>query len=250
MQANLAVGNAPGAAAIEVWGHIELRNCGDAPLQLFEGARVVMVMPGHGVLCGASPSEGVRYVAVEGGVDVPLVLGGRGTLPVARLGGHEGRALRRGDVLPVAEGSGTLGHMNPGPPGFEPGPGGPIRFVPLPEAHAADIEALAAAPFRISPTSDRVGTRLTGRSISSGARGASAPMVRGAIQLPPSGEPIVLGPDHPTTGGYPVLGVVIRADQGRLGARPIGADVQLQPVDLATAREAWTEWCRTFPACE
>jgi allophanate hydrolase subunit 2 len=67
-------------------------------------------------------------------------------------------------------------------------------------------------------------------------RGASVPMVRGAIEVPASGEPIVLGPDHPTTGGYPVLAVVIRADQGALAARRPGAAVRFEAVTLEQAR--------------
>jgi allophanate hydrolase subunit 2 len=62
-------------------------------------------------------------------------------------------------------------------------------------------------------------------------------MVAGAIEVPASGSPIVLGPDHPTTGGYPVLAVVLRADLGRFNARPIGAAVRFTRADLPPPRQ-------------
>jgi allophanate hydrolase subunit 2 len=76
--------------------------------------------------------------------------------------------------------------------------------------------------------SDRVGIRLEGPGLArvDDDTALSAPMMRGAIQVPASGEPIVLGPDHPTTGGYPVIATVVRADLGALSARQVGALVR------------------------
>lgn len=81
--------------------------------------------------------------------------------------------------------------------------------------------------FSVSPQADRVGTRLVGprllRKVAlAAARRPSMPMVRGAIQVPPDGQPIVLGPDHPTTGGYPLIGVVVSADVEKVVAAPVG----------------------------
>jgi allophanate hydrolase subunit 2 len=89
------------------------------------------------------------------------------------------------------------------------------------------IESLLATTWHLSPRRDRVGARLEGGRIERVDHGASMsmPMVRGAIQVPPSGEPIVLGPDHPTTGGYPVVAVVIAEDAGAFYARPPGATI-------------------------
>lgn len=245
-QANLAVGNPWSAPAFELWGTAEVRLGGEGERELFDGVRVVSLRPGHAHRCGAGANEGVRYAAVEGGLDVPEVLGGRGTLRLARLGGHEGRALRRGDVLPLgALDKGGVRRLATWEPSFET----PLRFVPEPNAPPEAIEALCRHEgFRISPTSDRIGTRLVGTVPHGGARIEPAPMVRGAIQLPPSGEPIVLGPDHPTTGGYPLLGVVIRADHGLLGAMPAGSRVRFEPVDLETARKAWAAWSQRWTA--
>jgi allophanate hydrolase subunit 2 len=116
-----------------------------------------------------------------------------------------------------------------------------LRVVLGPDLDVFDraaVDALMTATFVVDARSDRVGTRLTGPrldyaadSTASGAGGTpstgiSAPMVRGAIQVPPSGEPIVLGPDHPTTGGYPVIATVVRGHLGSLGGRRAGARVQ------------------------
>jgi allophanate hydrolase subunit 2 len=108
--------------------------------------------------------------------------------------------------------------------------GGPIRVVPGPDtdAFAPDaLDVLCGAPFTISPTSDRVGTRLVGPALPRRAtwRERSRPMVRGAIEVPGDGQPIVLGPEPPTTGGYPVLAVIAHTELGALFALRAGAPV-------------------------
>jgi allophanate hydrolase subunit 2 len=126
-----------------------------------------------------------------------------------------------------------------------------VRVLPGPDAPrlgGAALEALLSGTFTVSPLGDRVGRRLAGPRIrhADGAAGGSSPMVRGAIQVPPSGEPIVLGPDHPTLGGYPVLAVVARVDLGRLGARRPGDAVRFQQVDLEDARRSWQALAADF----
>ncbi len=81
--------------------------------------------------------------------------------------------------------------------------------------------------WTIAPASDRVGVRLVGPAVKLPPLGGSVPMVQGAVQVPPDGQPIVLGPDHPTTGGYPVLGFLDDADFDRFYALPIGSRVHL-----------------------
>jgi allophanate hydrolase subunit 2 len=91
------------------------------------------------------------------------------------------------------------------------------------------LDMLLASAFVVGPRSDRTGVRLTGAVLprSGGEEtGPSAPMFRGAIQVPPSGELIVLGPDHPTTGGYPVVATVVRRGWGLLGCHGPGASVR------------------------
>jgi allophanate hydrolase subunit 2 len=105
----------------------------------------------------------------------------------------------------------------------------PVRVVPGPDRARFEggIDALLSTTWRLSARRDRVGARLEGGRIRRIDHGASEsmPMVRGAIQVPPSGEPIVLGPDHPTTGGYPVVAVVLAADVDAFYARPVGATI-------------------------
>ena len=90
------------------------------------------------------------------------------------------------------------------------------------------LDLLVSSSFVVDARSDRVGIRLTGPALPrlGSDSGPSSPMVRGAIQVPPSGMAVVLGPDHPTTGGYPVLATVIARDFGSLAARPPGSRVR------------------------
>lgn len=225
-RANAAVGNGPEEAAIEVIGTITLAASDGSIVGCDDGSRASLTdgVPWE-VACRA---RRVRYVAVRGGIDVPVVLGGRGTLLGAGFGGHEGRALRRGDVLspgnaPVRE--------RPLPPG--PDLAAPLRVVPGPDLDRFETQALdllLSTAYVVDAHSDRTGIRLAGPPISrvDGDSGVSAPMVRGAVQIPPSGCPVVLGPDHPTTGGYPVLATVTRTSLGVLGALPVGAVVRFE----------------------
>jgi 5-oxoprolinase (ATP-hydrolysing) subunit C len=168
----------------------------------------------------ASEPRRVAYLALRGGVDAPLVLGGRGTQLSAGLGA----ALRSGDRLAPA----GVSEVDQPIAGFVDH--GAIRVIPGPDAAAFASDALdilVGAPYRILPTSDRVGTRLGGASIlRATTTDSSRPMVRGAIEVPRDGQPIVLGPEHPTTGGYPVVAVIAHADLGRFFATRLGGFVR------------------------
>ncbi|WP_223643184.1 biotin-dependent carboxyltransferase family protein [Corallococcus sp. EGB] len=245
--ANRAVGNAPGAAALEAFGRLELRARGRHVRVSLDGEAPTLLSDGAILTVPAPSRYAVRYVAVDGALAVPEVLGGQGTLWVARLGGWEGRPLRTGDTLPLG---------SPTSPGTAPSeadlsrltqaldPAAPLRVLLGPDAshfNDAAVALLLGGTFTVSPSSDRVGQRLDGPHVPHGdeGTGTSRPMVRGAIQVTLSGTPIVLGPDHPTTGGYPLIAAVIRADWGRLGARRPGAPVRFQAVPLEVARDAW-----------
>lgn len=238
--ANRAVGNPWDAAALETYGRLEVCLRGrsgwvsvdGAARHVGDGERVEVPAPAHGI---------VSYLGVEGGLDVPVVLGGRGTLLVARLGGLEGRPLRTGDRLPLGSGGGSKREPRALPP-IAPGPVTEARVIPGPDRFEPRVlAALLDGSFTVTPASDRVGMRLHGPEPlhTDEATGISRPMIRGAIQVPPSGEPIVLGPDHPTTGGYPVIATVIRADWGRLAALCPGATVRFRAIGPDAAREAW-----------
>lgn len=224
-RANAGAFNPPREAALEVLGTMTVRLHG----ALFLASDDSIGRPVGAGETWTISSAGVRarYLAVRGGIDVPLVLGSRGTLLVAGLGGCEGRALRKGDRLRVGH---APRHDEPAPPA--PDLLGPVRVVPGPDLDRfapGALDVLLAATYVVSARSDRVGIRLSGPPLPrlGDDAGVSAPMVKGAIQVPASGEPIVLGPDHPTTGGYPVLATILGRDLDGLMGRPIGATVRL-----------------------
>lgn len=245
--ANRAVGNAWSAAALECYGRLELRLHGRSAWVSVEG-RAFQVEEGRRIEVPAPTEAQVGYVAVEGGLGVPEVLGGRGTLPVARLGGLEGRLLKRGDVLPLGTGGGARVEGS-----AALAVDSEVRVVLGPDLERFGPgveEILLGSTFTVSPASDRVGMRLRGPTlpqVDTGS-GLSGPMVRGALQVPSSGEAIVLGPDHPTIGGYPVVAVVIRADWGLLAARRPGTAVRFRAVGVAEARESWRHQASAYSA--
>jgi biotin-dependent carboxylase-like uncharacterized protein len=218
--ANLAVGNDPRAAALEIplgalriaaTGGLTVSADGEDALELGDGDELVV----------AASERAVRYLAVAGGLDVPELLGSRATLLAAAFGGFEGRPIRRGDILPVGVRT-VIGRPLAARPTVSD-PSDPALVLVTPGPHPrrfpqASWEELLAVTWHVSPRSDRVGVRLEGAKIARHGddRAPPAPMVRGAIQITTDGTPIVLGPDHPVTGGYPVLAVVGRASQAVL----------------------------------
>jgi biotin-dependent carboxylase-like uncharacterized protein len=149
--------------------------------------------------------NGVRaYISVRGGIDVEPVLGSRSTDLLSGLGPSQ---LKEGDVLPIGP------EPTSSPQDVElplPLPAEPIlRLLPGPRDDWFAPNALAG-PWRVSPASNRIGVRLEGPRIERIRHEEllSEGVVTGALQVPPSGQPILLLNDHPTTGGYPVLGVV------------------------------------------
>ncbi len=223
-RANAAVRNGHDTAAIELFGSITLR--AHTPVLVAADDAVPHAMGAREAWTVACDRARVRYIAVRGGVDVPPVLGGRGTLLVAGFGGHEGRALRAGDRLPVGDTPSVQGAL-PDAPSLHSA----IHVVLGPDLERFGeeaVELLLASTFSVDSRSDRIGTRLAGATLPRRDEdtAASSPMLRGAIQVPASGMPIVLGPDHPTTGGYPVIATVVASSLGALGARPLGAPVR------------------------
>jgi biotin-dependent carboxylase-like uncharacterized protein len=230
-RANRAVGNAPDAPAIELFGSMTIVARGASLRVATEDGEGGTLGDGEEQKVEGRRGLRVRYVAIGGGIDVPWVLGGRGTLAVAGIGGVEGRGLRKGDWVGVGGGVEVEVEVRVGV-GVEVGvDDSPIRVIAGPD-HARfapeALHALLEEPFTLSPESNRSGSRLFGPRLLrlDHDSSVSAPMVAGAIEVPASGDPIVLGPDHPTTGGYPVLAVVLRADLGRFHARPVGSVVR------------------------
>ena len=222
-QLNLVLGNEPDAAALEVLGGgLVLRAETSAMVAVTGGAgpitvdgdpaaygRAIPLHAGQRLALGR-PATGLRaYVGVAGGFAAPQELGSRSTDTLAGLGPPP---LSTGDRLEV------------GPPSHPPD----IEDIP-PIAHTGDltldvalgprddwftaaaIRRLLESPWQVSPATDRVGVRLTGPVLerSRAIELPSEPCLRGSIQVSADGQPIVFGPDHPVTGGYPVVAVVL-----------------------------------------
>ena len=256
--ANLLIGNAPDDAALEMTiGGPTLRTVRPVTIGLagadlggrirdgrrLEPDRSYRLAAGD-VVTFAGPAAdrgpGARaYLAVPGGIDVPIVLGSRSTCLPAGFGGLDGRPVASGDGL-VSLRPGTSSELawrrsDPSAPAGS----ATLRVLVDP---AGDRSGLLAAEWLVAPSSDRVGVRLTGPVLSAGtAGGATHGVTSGTIQLPPDGQPIILGPDHQTTGGYQVVGVVISADLPALGQLAPGLRVRLVEVDRAAALAALRE---------
>jgi allophanate hydrolase subunit 2 len=219
--ANRAVRNPDDAPALEILGQLAIR--AERALRVATDTLAPRELPAGGELVVASEPRRVAYLAVRGGLAAPLVLGGRGALLCAGLGGLV-RTGQRFDLAGLAE------VTAPPPPGPVAAPDAPIRLIVGPDWGAfppTALELLLSSEYRILPSSDRVGTRLDGPAVPrTDAPEVSRPMVLGAIEVPRDGKPIVLGPEHPTTGGYPVIAVVARADLGRLFSIRLGGSVR------------------------
>ena len=228
--ANATLGNLPGAAAVEVAaGVLEIEARGGPAWVSADGERAVRLADGERFRVAAI-DRAVRYLAVRGGVDVPVVLGARATLLAARIGGHLGRPLRRGDMLPLGD---AVGASPPPavPPSTRLGHDDALVVDEGPHVDrfpAGAYEALLAGPWTISRLGDRVGVRLEGARVPREGPDLAlpVPMIRGAIEITTDGTPIVLGPDHPTTGGYPVLAVLRASSQPALARRRPGEAVR------------------------
>jgi KipI family sensor histidine kinase inhibitor len=179
------------------------------------------------------------YVAFAGGIDVPLVLGSRATHLPSELGGLAGRALRTGDRLAVRH-RGPLPSRRIARPVTRPVAGGvAVRVLPGPQAEAFPAEAmrqLLASRFVVSAESNRMGYRLKGASIAAPTEEMISDVtIPGAIQVPPSGDPILLMADRQTTGGYAQLAIVISADLPAAGQLAPGDWIAFELVSHAEA---------------
>lgn len=190
---------------------------------------------------------GVRaYVAFSGGIDVPEVLGSRSTYLRGRLGGLEGRALRKEDVLTVFPSPRPPVRRLPPDARPELGAETDIRVVLWPQDDRftrEGIEALLTGPYEMLPQSDRMGARLRGPRIlhTRGHDIISDGIALGSIQVPGDGQPIVLLVDRQSTGGYTKVATVCSFDIGRLGQVKPGQRVRFRAVTLAEAHRALRE---------
>ena len=177
-------------------------------------AGVPVAVPAGATVDVGPATAGVRtYLAVAGGIDVPPVLGSRSTDTLSGLGPPP---LHDGDALPVGQPQGQPAAVWFGvPPPLRDAI--ELRVVPGPRLTwftRAARDTFVTATYTVSPTSNRVAVRLTGPRLDRAITGElpSEGLVLGAVQVPAGGEPLVFLADHPTTGGYPVIGVVEPAD--------------------------------------
>jgi len=204
---------------------------------------------GTTLVCGSATGGARGYLALAGGIAVPLVLGSAATYLAGGFGGLEGRLLRAGDrLLPLHPGDlQAAGRRWPDPPISIPAADPPtVRVVPGPHLTAfvpSILATLTAALWTVGPQSDRMGLRLQGpplvRSAAGQAELLSQGMVWGALQVPADGQPIALLADHQTVGGYPVPAVAIRADWPILGQLAPGAVLRFALTDVPTAQAAY-----------
>ena len=165
------------------------------------------------ILTLGTPPVGLRtYVSVRGGVNVPPVLGSRATDTLSGLGPEP---VRTGDIVPVGPPPADFPNVDQAPTAALSSETLVLHALRGPrDDWLADPDALAATQWTASSRSDRVGMRLEGEPLQhhvskKGKELPSEGVVRGSIQVPPGGEPVVFLADHPVTGGYPVVAVLV-----------------------------------------
>ena len=195
------------------------------------------------------PRQGCRaYLSVAGGFELKTVLGSRSTYLAAGIGGHHGRALRAGDELNIARPS-VAGFMDQAtPPGFVPSiSNGAVLRVTIGQEYGYLKPEAKTALFKTQWTVDqrmnRTGLMLDGKSLkrNENENMPSAAVFPGTVQLPPDGQPFLLGPDAQTTGGYPRIAQVIRADRHLVGQLRPGSKVQLVRITPEKAATIYRE---------
>ena len=222
---NRLVGNATDAAVIETLGGLTLRAV--TPVVVASDSEPVARSLGAGeALTVPAGEQQWRYVAVRGGIDVEPVLGSRSTDTLSGLGP---RPLQAGDHLPISVDprATPVGEVWPLRPAD-----GPVGITPGPRVHWFAEDALGVMTSGVWTVGDasRVGVRLRGPELERVVQGElpSEGLVRGAIQVPPDGNPIMMLADHPTTGGYPVIAVVDPDDVATLAQRRAGEAVRFR----------------------
>ena len=250
--ANRAVGNSPGSAVLEGIGPAELRFHGDG-VAAVTGVLVELAITGsdgraravgHGVpfavadgdeLQIGAPLRGLRFaIGVRGGIRMPAHLGSRSTDTLSGIGPEP---LQPGDVVLIGDAA-SLAVEPARLPRELPAPGdlvvlditlGPREHWFTPDA----VRMLSEQEWLVTPRSDRVGIRLHGaRPLQRAIRDElpSEGAVDGAIQVPADGQPVIFLPDHPTTGGYPIIGALTDAARDRAGQLPPGVRVRFRVV--------------------
>lgn len=239
--ANRLVGNDVGAATLEcTLGGLRIRAHGrlvvavtgaPAPVTIdgiADGAYSTLVVPDGSEIHIGTATSGLRtYLAVRGGIDVEPVLGSRSTDTMSGIGPA---AVTAGDLILVGDDADEWPTTD-----WVPAPRevGTIRVILGPrDDWFSDTSVLFQQMWTVTSDADRVGVRLDGSRALERSRTEELPsegMMVGALQVPPDGKPVLFLADHPVTGGYPVIGVVVSEDIWRLGQLRPGDTVRLKP---------------------
>lgn len=269
--ANLLVGNDPGAALLEatfMGPELEFSSPatiavtgGELPPKVNGEERATWesfdVKAGDRLSFGYLKSGARAYIAISGGIDVPVTLGSRSTYVLGALGGYEGRVLKAGDELPIGDGKGKAGRSLP--EALRGAQSGSIELRMVPGIYWHRITEVAGKRFfedtwKVAPEADRIGYRFRGgtplefvaREQPFGAGSDPSNIVDacypyGSVQVPSGTEPIVLHRDAVSGGGYMMLGVVISADMDRIAQLQPHTPAQFVPVTLEEALSARAE---------
>jgi len=258
---NLLVGNEPGAAALEMTltggtfvfpegAVVALTGADFAPS--LNGRPIELwtphaAFPGSRLILGPTKDFARAYLAVAGGVRVNPFLNSASTHLLSGLGGFEGRALRKGDVLTLGEPTKRILKKRISPNvllNLQPGKVLRVTEGPQFEQFPGEVrEAFFCATFRVTEESDRMGLRLQGPSlvIRGGAEMITEGVCLGAIQVTPSGQAIILFVDQQTAGGYPKIANVIGVDLHRLGQLRPRAEIRFERTSFDVASSLWIE---------
>ena len=208
--------------------------------EMISACRSVTFRKGQVFRIGAIGDSAVCYLAVHGGFDLPDVYGSQSTCMSAGFGGFHGRILEKGDCLPLrkAAAESVSQRILRRPP--EPDSSPVIRVIAGPQDDyfsAAGIKTFFGRGYTVSQAVNRMGMRLEGAAVAheKGFNIASDGIVRGAIQVPGNGLPIILMADCQTTGGYPKIATVISTDMPKLGRMMPGADIRFEAVSVEEA---------------
>lgn len=268
--ANLILGNPPSAPALEITligpelvaqRDLWISICGGDLSPTIDGKEIplwrpVRILKGQSLGFGACVSGFRAYLAVNGGFSVPSVLKGTGTDLRGKMGGFQGRALRKGDQLPVVQVEQTprcsfrLGEE--WIPSWQESP--TIQVIRGSEFSSFTIQSqkdFFTDVFQVTPRSDRMGYRLQARDGSPLLRQLqeeviSSGVVPGTIQVPPDGQPIVLMADCQTVGGYPRIGVVATVDLPKMAQCKPGDYVTFAEITLEEAQELYIQQERSL----
>jgi len=258
---NLLVGNGPGAAGLEMtllggsfaFPEGAIIAIVGADFGATVNGRLVEMWTPHTLPPGAKLNLGHTknfarcYLAVAGGIQVEPFLGSASTHLLSGLGGHEGRAMRKGDVLNLG-----VAEIQPRARTISQAvllslkPRRILRVTEGPQSDQFSEEAKHSfyrSTFRVSEESDRMGLRLAGPAVMADTTGQmiTEGVPLGAIQITPSGQAIILLVDQQTAGGYPKIANVIGVDLHRIGQLRPHVEIRFEQTSLGVARSLWVE---------